>query len=218
MKCEIIRNTELLLNEAHSNNFLFILERVPSSFLLSKFREDDFKKIGVIPDGTLESIVKNGLEYIKESNQDTYNFSMFLQSFTLPDLNLDTSVISTAFADLNAITGKLKFGTLNLNLIGDENWFIYRMLLYWMYAASNPEEFNNLTGRKYAKEFYMNGHLMLLDNDHQKVVEFEFRDLHIQTIGQQELTYQDANKIILPTTWVYSTFVPSDDYKILKDI
>ena len=105
-----------------------------------------------------------------------------------------------------------------MNIMCDENWFIYRMLLYWMYAGSNPEMFNNMTAKQYAKEFYMRGHLIILDNDHNKVIEFEFRDLHIQNMGQQQLTYQDASKIILPTTWTFSTFVPSDDITVLKKV
>lgn len=218
MSCNIVTNNELLLNEAHSNNFIFILERVPSSFLLSKFRDQDFENLSARMDGSIGSIVKNGLEYVREANQDTYNFALYLQSFTLPDLNLQTSSIDTSFATLNAVNGKLEFGTLNMNIMCDENWFIYRMLLYWMYAASNPEEFAKMTGKEYANRFYMRGHLLLLDNHHDKVVEFEFRDLHIQNMGQQELNYQDAAKVVLPTTWVYSTYVPSDDYTIIKSV
>lgn len=214
MNCNIIQNNELIINEAHTNNFVFVLERVPSSFLMSKFKDDQFRRLTA----GLESIVEKGPEAVRESNQDTYNFALYLQSFTLPDLNLGVSKIDTAFATIPIIAGKLEFGTLNMNIMCDENWFIYRMLLYWMYAAANPEQFNKLTAKQYAKEFYMRGHLIVLDNDHDKVVEFEFRDLHIQNMGQQQLTYQDASKIILPTIWTYSTFVPSDDITVLKKV
>jgi hypothetical protein len=214
MTCQVIQNNELIINEAHNNNFIFVLERMPSSFLMSKFKDDEFQRLTANP----ESIINKGADAIRESNQDTYNFALYLQSFTLPDLNLQTSNLDTSFANIPIVSGKLEFGTLNMNIMGDDGWFVYRMLLYWMYAAANPEEFNNLTARQYAKYFYMNGHLMLLDDHHEKVLEFEFRDLHIQNMSQQELSYQNADKIILSTTWTYSTFVPSDDIAVIKKV
>lgn len=214
MSCKIVNNNEILLNEAHTNNFIFVLERVPSSFLMSKFSNDKNFKL----DGTIGSISNSGIDHVREANQDTQNFALFLQSCTLPDLNLYTSTIDTSFASLKAITGKLEFGTLNTNILGDESWFIYRMLLYWFYAASNPEEFNKLGVGDYYKNFYISGKLILLSNHHEKVMEFEFRDLHPQNMGQVDLNYQDSQKVIIPVTWIYSTITPSDDYKVIKSI
>lgn len=214
MTCQIIQNNELLINEAHNNNFIFILERVPSSFLMSKFKDDEFQRLTANP----ESIINKGADAIRESNQDTYNFALYLQSFTLPDLNLQTTNLETSFANIPTVTGKIEFGSLNMNILGDEGWFIYRMLLYWMYAGANPEEFNKMTAKQYAKNFYMNGHLLLLDNHHSKVLEFEFRDIHIQNMSQQELSFQNADKIVLSTTWTYSTFVPSDDVNVIRKV
>lgn len=214
MACQVIQNNELIINEAHNNNFIFVLERMPSSFLMSKFKDDDFQRLTANP----ESLLNKGANAIRENNQDTYNFALYLQSFTLPDLNLQTSNMETSFSTIPIVSGKLEFGTLNMNIMGDDGWFIYRMLLYWMYAGSNPEEFNKLTARQYAKYFYMNGHLMMLDDHHEKVLEFEFRDLHIQNMSQQELSYQNADKIILSTTWTFSTFVPSDDITVIRKV
>ncbi len=214
MTCQIVNNNEILLNEAHNNNFIFVLERIPSSFLMSKFGNDPFFK----QNGTIESVGAGGTDATREANQDTQNFALFLKSVTLPDLNLFTSTIDTTFAALKAITGKLEFGTLNTNVLCDENWFIYRMLLYWFYAASNPEEFNKLTTMDYYKNFYISGKLLLLNNHHEKVLEFEFRDLHPQNMGQVDLNYQDSQKVVIPVTWIYSTFTPSDDYKVIKRI
>lgn len=212
MTCQITVNNELLINEAHNNNWIFVLERIPSSYLISKFMEDTKSPL----DGTLGSVVNGGIPYTQEAQNDTANFALYLQSFTLPDLNLQTSPIDTSFATLNAITGKLEFGTLTTNIMCDENWFIYRMLVYWMYAASNPEEFNKLRGRAHYNNFYVGGHLILLDNHHEKILELEYRDLHPQNMGQQEMNYQNAEKLVLPVTWIYSTFTPSDDYVIKK--
>jgi hypothetical protein len=214
MNCNIIQNNELIINEAHNNNFVFVLERVPSSFLMSKFKDDQFRRLSA----GLQSIVDKGPEAIREANQDTYNFALYLQSFTLPDLDLGVSQIDTSFATIPVVNGKLKFGSLNMNILCDENWFIYRMLLYWMYAGSNPEMFNHLTAREYSKQFYMRGHLLILDNNHDKVIEFEFRDLHIQNMSQQDLNYKDASKVVLSTSWTFSTFVPSDDITVLKKV
>jgi len=212
MPCSIVQNSELLINESHNNNFIFILERVPSSFLISKFRDEDFAQL----DGSISSVGNAGIDAIREANQDTQNLALYLSSFSLPDLNLGTSAISTAFSDINPINGKLEFGQLNMNIMNDENWFIWRMLYYWMLAGSNPEEFNKMTGVQHAENFYMRGHLILLDNHRDKTLELEFRDLHIQNMGQQELNYQEAEKIVLATSWVFSTFVPTDEYIIKK--
>ncbi|MCS7316898.1 MAG: hypothetical protein NZZ41_01060 [Candidatus Dojkabacteria bacterium] len=212
MSCYVVRNNEIFLNEAHSNNFIFVLERIPSSFLLSKFSNNKSFNL----DGTIQSITKSGMEYIREANQDTQNFALFLQSVTLPDINLQTAVIETKFTDLKAVTGKIEFGTLTTNILGDENWFIYRMILYWFYCAYNPEEFNKLSLYKFYENFYISAKLLLLNNHKEKVLELEFRDLHPQNLGQVDLNYREANKIVIPVTWVYSTITPSDDYKIIK--
>lgn len=212
--CYIIQNNEILLNEAHTNNFIFVLQRIPTSFLMSKFSNDPKFKL----DGTIESITKSGIDVIKESNQDTQNFALFLQSVTLPDINVGTAKIETMFTDLKTVTGKIEFGNLTTNIIGDEYWFIYRLLLYWFYAGNNPEEFNKLNMKDYYKNFYVSAKLILLDNHKEKVLELEFRDIHPQNLGQVNLDYKDAQKIIIPVSWIYSTITPSDDYKVIKRI
>lgn len=212
MNCYMVRNNEILLNESHTNNFIFVLERIPTSFLFSKF--SNLPNFNL--DGTIQSITKNGMDYIREANQDTQNFALFLQSVTLPDINLVTATIETKFTDLKTVTGKIEFGTLTTNIIGDENWFIYRMLLYWFYAAQNPEEYNKLSQEEYYRNFYITATLILLDNHKQKVVELQFRDVHPQNLGQIDLNYREAGKVIIPTTWIFSTITPSDDYRVIK--
>jgi len=212
MGCNIVVNNEIEINEASNNQFFFMLRNIPTSFLISKFAEDPGFKL----DGKLSSLGMSGIDYVRESNQATQNLLLYLQSFTLPNLELGTSKIETMFAALTAVTGKLQFGQTSTNILCDENWFVYRLLLYWFYAASNPEEFNKLTLMDYYKNFYIEGYLVILNNHHEKVAEFEFRDLHPQSLGQVDLNYQDSQKIILPVTWVYSTFTPTNDLIIKR--
>lgn len=212
MGCNIIVNNELDINESASNLYYFMLRNVPTSFLLSKFANDPCFKL----DGKLSSLGMSGIDYIRESNQATQNLLLYLQSFTLPNLELGTTKIETMFAALTAVTGKLQFGQTSTNLLIDENWFVYRLMLYWFYAASNPEEFNKLSLQDYYKNFYIEGYLVILNTHHEKVAEFQFKDLHPQAMGQVDLNYQNSQKIVVPITWIYSTFTPTDDIIIKR--
>jgi hypothetical protein len=196
-----VNNNELIINESHTNKFIFFLHTIPTSYLFSKFFEGCVRE-DCKPRGYYEEI-------FKEQNNDVRNFTLFLQSFDLPSLDLDTENIGTKFIDI-PILGKLRISNLTTNIINDENWFIYRMLLYWMYAAHNPEEHNKWNEYEYYTNFFTRGTLIIIDNHLEKVAEFEFTDLHPSSIGQVSLKHSGAEKIILPITWVHTGFVPSD--------
>ncbi len=211
MACQIVQNTEILLNEAHSNNFILVLERIPTSFLISQFKDDPFKNLGP----SIEQLGTD-IQKIKEANQDATNFALYLQSSNIPDISVGMSEIGTSFATAKVMSGKMEFGTLITNVMCDEDWFIYRLLLYWMYAAHNPETYGQLNQPDHYKEFYISGHLLILNNHREKVLELELIGMYPQTIGSIDLNYNSPEKIVLPVTWTFHYFRPDDKYVLRK--
>jgi hypothetical protein len=209
--CQIIQNSEILINEAHSNNYILVLERIPTSFLVSKFKDDVFSNLGPSLDNLGESLDK-----IKEANQDALNFALYLQNCNLPDLSLGFAEVPTSFATAKVISGKLQFGNLITNIMGDENWFFYRMILYWMYAAHNPEQYGQLNQKDHYDSFYINAHLLILDNHREKVMELELIGMYPQSIGSIDMKYSSPDKIVLPITWTFHYFRPDDKYVLRK--
>lgn len=210
MADSIIRanNNELLINESHTNKYLFYLHRIPTSFLVSKFADfcitEDCK-----PEGYEEEI-------FRESNNDLRNFILYVQTVDVPDLSLGVEKIGTQFVDIPHVSGKLTFGDIQTNIMNDENWFVYRMLTFWCYAAHNPEEYNKWKEKEYYNNFYTNATLIILDNHYEKVQEFEFTDVHPSSVGQVNLKQSGPEKIVLPVTWVHTGFVPSDRFVIKR--
>jgi hypothetical protein len=210
MSCRVLHNSEIILNEAHTNNFIFILERMPTSFLISKFSKDVLMAV----DATLGSL-KNA-EAIREANQDVSNIALFTQSVNLPEIDLDFSDIPNQFSTMKIVTGKMNFADLVTNIINDENWFIYRMLYYWLMAGHNPEEYNKRFAKEHFRDFHVNGYLLILDNHRNKVVELRFTDLHPKTIGAVDMKHSDPEKLSLQVTWKYTNFYFTDDFAIKR--
>lgn len=210
----LVFNNEILINESHTNKYIFILEQIPTSYLLSKFTDADIEKLVLGLDNLgLQELQR---ELLVERNKDLKNFLLYVQSIDMPDVSVGYSTNSTMFVDLKHVDGKIQFADLTMNVMNDENWFIYRMIYYWILASHNPEETMKFTEVEYYKRFYVKGTLILLDNHYEKVLELEFTDLHPVSIGQVNLKDSDAEKIILPVTWVHAGMVPSDRYVIKK--
>lgn len=208
----VIPNRELIINEAHNNKYIFVLERIPTSYLISKFANK-----------AAEYCVENGhapgdylLERFKEQNQDVKNFNLYLQSLDMPSLDLGYSTNPTQFVDIPHVQGKLNYGEFNTVVKNDENWLIYELLYYWFLAGFNPEERMKFTEHQYYENFYVNGTLIILDNHMEKVKEFEFTDLHPVSMQSITLTDVEAQKIFMPITWIHTGFVPSDRYVIKR--
>lgn len=210
MTCRVIHNNELILNEAHTNNYIFVVDRVPTSFLVSKFASDDLVKIGA----NISEI--RDPEVIREMNNDVMNMALYLQSFNLPDVNIDMSDIATQFSTLPIVTGKLNFSALITNFINDENYFMWRFIFYWLVAAHNPEHYNKRMAVQHFQDFHVNGYLVILDNHREKILEIKFNDLHPQAMGSVDFKDSSAEKVILPITWKYSNFYPTDDLVITR--
>lgn len=210
----LVFNNEILINESHTNKYIFILDEIPTSYLLSKFTDADLEKIAIDLDRVgLKELQR---EVLLERNKDLKNFLLYVQSIDMPDVSVGYSTNATMFVDLKHVDGKIQFADLTMNVMNDENWFIYRMIYYWILASHNPEETMKYIERDYYKKFYVTGTLILLDNHYEKVLELEFTDLHPVQIGQVNLKDSDAEKIILPITWIHAGMVPADRYVIKK--
>ena len=210
MTCKVIYNNELILNNSHTNNYIFVLDRVPTSFLISKFSKDALIKV----DATIGSMSNS--DVIRESNQDVQNLALFTQTVNLPEMDLGFSDIPTQFATIHEATGLIDFGELSTTFLNDENWFIYKMLTYWLLAGHNPEKYNKRNSVQHWKDFYVNAYLIILNNNREKIMEFKFTDVHPKTMGSIELKDSEASRIMLPVTWKYTDYVISDDLVITR--
>jgi hypothetical protein len=213
---QIVFNSELLINESHANKYIFILDSIPTSYLLSKFSDEYLLNIQM-------QFGKNNIELEKirqavfvERNTDLKNFLLYVQNVDLPEMNVGYASMQTQMATIKHVMGKLEFGDMTMNVMNDEDWFVYRLMYFWMLAAHNPEEHMKFQEYDYYRRFYVNGTLLILNNHQEKVFEFEIKDLHPASIGQIQLKENEPEKIILPITWVHSGIVPSDRYVIKK--
>lgn len=210
MSCRVIHNNEVILNEAHTNNYIFIVDRVPTSFLVSKFSNDDMVRVGA----DIANI--RNPDVIREMNNDVMNMALYLSSFTLPDLNVDVTDIATQFAAMPIVTGKLNYSPLQTNFMNDENYFIWRFFFYWLVAHHNPQEYNKRLAVQHHQDFQVNGYLIVLDNHRDKVLEIKFEDLMPQAMGSVDFKDSDAEKVIIPITWKFSNFVPTNDMVVKR--
>lgn len=210
MSCRVLHNNELLINSSHTNNFVFILDRLPTSFLISKFSKDALIKV----DATLGSLAN--AEAIREANQDVANLALFTQSVNLPELDLDIAKIDNQFAPVSIACGRLNFSDLVTNLVNDENWFIYKFIYYWLLAGHNPEYYNKRNSTQHFRDFHVNGYLLILDNHREKMIEMKFSDLHPKTLGAVDMKHTDPEQIVLPVTWMYTDFLITDDIAVTR--
>lgn len=205
-------NTEILINETHNNKYLFVLDRIPTSHLISKF--SSAKAEYCIASGMAPADLS--VERLRELNQDVHNFNLMLQSIEMPSLDLGYSVNPTQYVDIPHVEGKLTYGELTTSVKIDENWLVYDMLYYWFLAGHNPVEHMKYNEKTYANNFYVGGTLIILDNDMEKCKEFSFTDLHPVAMPSINLTDIEAAPIIIPVTWIHTGFVPSDNYVIKR--
>jgi hypothetical protein len=213
---QIVFNSELLINESHTNKYIFILDSIPTSYLLSKFTDEYLLNLQLQFGKNNIELEKIRQEVFVERNTDLKNFLLFVQNVDLPEMNVGYASMQTQMATVKHVMGKLEFGDLTMNVMNDEDWFVYRLMYFWLLAAHNPEEHMKFQEYEYYKRFYVNGTLLILNNHQEKVFEMEIKDLHPASIGQIQLKESEPDKIILPITWVHSGIVPSDRYVIKK--
>jgi hypothetical protein len=210
--CQIIYNSEILLNEFHNNNFIFVLDKIPVSFLLSKFNNSScLKSLGPSPDDYSKF---NNLDAYKEANNDVRNLAMFTSEVNIPGCSIDVESLNLfSSAPVKSTQGPITFDPFRTTIQVDENFFIPRFFYHWLTSAANPEEIMKYTQEEHVKQFYTDGHLLLLDNNRQKTIEIKFEGMHPISISPIDLKSSAADKVFITIDWLYTSYVFADEYK-----
>lgn len=211
--CNIVYNTEVLINEAHNNNFHFIVNNIPVSFLLSKFNSKCVNALGPSPEDYSKF---NNIDAYTEANNDVRNLALFTQKVNIPGVSVNVNELGLfSTANVKLASPKMNFDPLVTTFKVDENFFIPRFFYYWLVAAANPEELMKYNQKEHLLNFYTDGHLILTDNNRDKTIEIKFEGLHPQSVSPIDLVSDEPGKIFITVNWIYTSFVFSDDYKVL---
>jgi hypothetical protein len=212
--CNIVYNSEIILNEAHANNFIFVLDRIPVSFLSSKFNNEKcIRSIGPSSDDYAKF---NNIDAYQEANNDVRNLALFTQKANIPGISIERQSLGLYnTADVQFAGPKMKFDTFTTTIQVDENFFIPRFFYHWLVAAANPESIQHYTQGEYTRQFYTDGHLILLDNNRDKTIEIKFEGMHPTSVSPIELVSNEPNKIWVTIEWLYTSWVLADEYKVL---
>lgn len=136
----------------------------------------------------------NKSQIIRESNLDMTNYKLFIKSFNTPSITIQDYPIETQFATLKRAS-KIQFSDLTTSLMISENFLNYRILLYWLYALHNPEEYNKISGRDMISDYFTDIYLIITNNHREKVCEFKFLDAFPKYIPPVNFTFENANNI-----------------------
>jgi len=222
-------NHVLEINESHSDNFLLVIPRLPvARYLSSYFSEITNPKYffdtpatsgtsgtSSTPDiSTCSSASVTQDKIRREENLDITNFRLYISGCTMPDVTINPVTLGTQFADINRAS-KIQFGDLTTNMQISENFINYNVILFWMYALHNPQEYNKLFGRQMIQTFFTEIHLIVTNNHREKIAEFKFIDAFPSTMGGPQFDYKNADKINTAVTWKHSGMQPCDNF-ILK--
>jgi hypothetical protein len=210
--CNIVYNSEVIINEFHGNNFVFVLDKIPVSFIMSKFNNE--KCIRSLGPSKEDYAAFNNVDAYKESNNDVRNLALFTQKVNIPGVSIDEQSLSLfSTAPGRFVGGQMKFDSLSMTMQVDENFFIPRFFYHWLTSAANPEEIMKFNTEEYLREFYTDGHLLLLDNNRDKTIEIKFEGMHPKTISPIQLTSDEPNKVFITIDWTYTSYVFADEYK-----
>lgn len=207
-------NSILELNEAHSDNFILVIPKLPVAKFMSSVFNSFTSPNTTSTTGSSVCDDLNSQMLRREENLDLSNFKLFLKGVTLPIISIGSYEIGTQFATLNRAS-KISFTDLTTNMMVSENFLNYNMILYWMYALHNPEQYNKMSGGDMVREFFTDIYVIITNNHREKVGEYKFLDCFPTTLPSIDLTSENASKLILPVTWKHSGMFPSNNF-ILK--
>jgi hypothetical protein len=219
-------NHILEINESHSDNFILVIPRLPvSKYLSSYFNDITSPKNFTTPStsGTPETTeIENSCytasisqdQLRREENLDILNFRLYITDVNMPDVSINTVNIGTQFADIHRAS-KISFGDLSTSMLVSENLINYNIILFWMYALHNPEEYNKMFGKHMIEHFFTQIHLIITNNHREKVAEYKFIDAFPATMSGLPMNYKSADKLNIDVTWKHSGIMPSDNF-VLK--
>jgi hypothetical protein len=171
---QLVFNTELLINESHTNKYLLVLDSIPNSYLLSKFTDEYLLNVQLKFNKDNSEMEKIRQEVFVERNKDLSNFLLYVQNVDLPEMNVGYASVPTQMATIKHVMGKLEFGDISMNVMNDEDWFVYRLIYYWLLAAHNPEENMKFKETEYYNKFYVTGHLIILNKHDQSFLDLQY--------------------------------------------
>jgi len=134
-----------------------------------------------------------------------------VKSVTLPEVSIDSYSIGTQFATLKRAS-KIGFTDLTTNMMVSENFLNYNIMLYWLYALHNPEEYNKISGHDMIQQYFTDIYLIVTNNHREKVSEFKFLDAFPTKVPSLPFTFENANKLFMDITWAHSGMYPSNNF------
>lgn len=221
-------NHILEINESHTDNFILVIPELPvSQYLSSYFNEmtspkNFFGTPGTTgttgsPDGVEDPCTYAGItqdQVRREQNLDIVNYRLYISGVNMPDVSINPVNLGTQFADIHRAS-KISFGDLTTSMMVSENLINYNVMLYWMYALHNPQEYNKMFGRQMIQEFFTEIHLIITNNHREKVAEYKFIDAFPSNMTNMSFDYKTADKISVDITWKHSGIQPADNF-VLK--
>ncbi len=213
-------NTLLEINEAHADNFMLVIPKLPTSqFIGSVFT--GYSKPSPITTGSTgtsgdpeDCDAVQGTQLRREQNLDLANFKLYISDVAMPGVSITKMEIGTQFATISRAS-KINFTDLTTTMMVSENFLNYNILLFWMYALHNPEEYNKISGRAMTEQFFTDIYLIITNNHKEKVAEFKFLDAFPISLPSLPFSYKNANKLILDVGWAHSGMFPTDKF-VLK--
>lgn len=210
-------NNIIEINDAHSDNFILVIPKLPTASFVSSVFNELTKTYGYSTgttgatgsDTSCPDINKN--QIIREHNLDLTNFKLYAKSVTLPSVSIQAYDIPTQFATLKRAS-KISFSDLTINMMISENFLNYNIILYWLYALHNPEEYNKISGKEMIDQYFTDIYLIITNNHREKVGEYKFLDAFPTTLPNIPFTHENANKLFTEVTWAHSGMYPSNNF------
>jgi hypothetical protein len=208
-------NTILEINEANTDNFFIIIPRLPTAQFLGSVFQNFTKPSPIIPvsgNGPAEDCDDIKQQQIRrEHNLDMTNFRLYLSDVAIPDVSITKVEIPTQFATMSRAS-KINFSDLSTTMMVSENFLNYNIILYWLYALHNPEEYNKMSGREMINNFFTDIYLVITNNHREKVAEYKFMDAFPISLGNIPLSYTTAENMKTEVTWAHSGMFPTDNF------
>lgn len=211
-------NTILEINDAHSDNFLIVIPKLPTAqYLGSVFTgwmnptpdTPGSSATSGSPGPDCDAVEQTHLR--RENNLDFTNFRLYISEVTMPSVNITTYELGTQFATLSRAS-KIGFGELTTTMMVSENFLNYNIILFWLYALHNPHEYNKISGRQMIDTFFTDIYLIITNNHRQKVAEYKFLDAFPKLLPDLPFSVKNADKLNIPVTWAHSGMFPTDNF------
>lgn len=210
-------NTLLEINESHADNFILVIPRLPTAqFLGSAFAAFNSPATLSPPPSSTDSDCDTDQSSTirREHNLDLTNFKLYVSDVTMPGITITKNEVATQFATMSRAS-KISFTDLSTTMKISENFLNYNIILFWLYALHNPEEYNKMSGREMINNFFTDIYLIITNNHREKVIEYKFMDAFPTSLPNIPLTVKTADNLNAEVTWAHSGMTPTNNF-VLK--